>query len=36
MSRHVAEPRMTVRIALKVLAEVIIGLPASTRRRAAK
>lgn len=36
MSKYQAEPRITARIALKVLIEVLTGLPATTGRRSAK
>lgn len=37
MSKHVhPTPRTTLKLALKVMAEILIGLPTSTGRRAAK
>lgn len=36
MSRYAARPRITARIAVKVLTEILLGIPASTGRRAAK
>lgn len=36
MSKHAAEPRTTLRTALKVLAEILIGLPVTEGKRVAK
>jgi hypothetical protein len=34
MSKYEATPRLTFRIAVKVLVEILTGLPATTGRRA--